>query len=208
MARITYQYIKDIQPSQIGKMPKSQLSDMLRKIRVKTQIRIEQLEKAKNVYSPAKEKFEENVTEKSLSKMSRNAMIHEILQHQAFHSSQTSTVSGARQVAREQDIRIFGQTKSGRPANKMTIEQRSKFWSIYEEFRKTYKSAEYLYGSNRIQQYLGDMVLKNRLKTGQDINVEDLSELLNNLQESLEEQGELGDYEFSGANVYSGSRSD
>ncbi len=205
MARVTYQYIKDMKPTELGKMSKSQLSDLLRKIRVKTQTRMEQLDRATNVYSPAKEVFDANVKTPPLSKMSRNAMLHEILEHQSFHQAQTSTVSGARKVAREQDIRIFG-GKNGRPAHRMTVAQRSKFWSVYEEFQKTYKNAEYLYGSNRIQQYLGDMVLKKRIKSGTDINVEDLNSLLSVLQESIEEQEELGEYEYQDANVYSGKR--
>ena len=89
----------------------------------------------------------------------------------------------------------------------MTLEQRSKFWSIYEEFQRTFKNAEYLYGSNRIQQYLGDMVIKKRLKAGNDIDVEDLNSLLSSLQQSIEEQEEQGGYEFENANVYSGKRS-
>ena len=206
MARVTYQSIKDLKPSELGKMSKSQLTDLLRKIRVKTQTRMEQLGKAKGVYSPAKEIFEANVKTPSLSKMSRNAMLHEILEHQSLHQSQTSTVSGARKVAREQDVRIFGE-KNGRPRHRMTLEQRSKFWSIYEEFQRTFKNAEYLYGSNRIQQYLGDMVIKKRLKAGNDIDVEDLNSLLSSLQQSIEEQEEQGGYEFENANVYSGKRS-
>lgn len=205
MARVTYQYIKDMKPSELNKMSKSQLADLLRKIRVKTQTRMEQLNKAKNVYSPAKDVFEENVKSPSISKMSRNAMLHEILGHQSFHQAKTSTVSGAKKVAREQDIRIFG-GKNGRPAHRMTAAQRSKFWALYEEFQKTYKNAEYLYGSNRIQQYLGDMIFKKRIKSGTDINVEDLNSLLDALQQSIEEQEELGEYEYQDANVYSGKR--
>ena len=208
MARVTYQYIKDLKPGELGKMSKSQLADLLRKVRSKTRNRMEQLEKVSNLYSPAKEKFDATVKQPSVGKMSRNGMIHEILEHQSFHQSQTSTVSGARKVAREQDARIFGETKSGRPKHRMTLEQRSKFWSLYDEFQLTYKNAEYLYGSNRIQQYLGDMLLKNKLKSGQNISVEDLSVLLNELQQSVEEQEDDGDYEYGDANVFSGKRSD
>ena len=206
MARITYQYIKDLEPDKLGKMSKSQLADLLRKIRVKTQTRMEQLDKVKSIYSPARENFNENVKSRSISKMSRNAMLHEIFQHQSFHQAKTSTVSGSRQVAKEQDIRIFGE-KNGKPRHRMTTAQRTKFWAVYKEFQNTYHNAEYLYGSNRIQQYLGDMVLKSRLRKGADISADNLSELLDTLKESIEEQEEQGGYEFENANVYSGKRS-
>ena len=65
---------------------------------------------------------------------------------------------------------------------------------------------EYLYGSNRIQQALGEMVKGNKTKTLGSLNVEDFDMLLNNLAESQEE--EQGDYEFDDANVYSGRWTD
>ena len=211
MARktITYEEIRKLSPTELGKMPKSQLADLVRRVRVKNQTRLEQLEKASSVYSPAGEKmraFYESNGEKSPSKMTRNQMLGELFASQSFHSAQTSTVAGARKVAREQDIRIFGAKPSGAPRAKMTREQRSKFWAIYDEFTRTYKNMEYLYGSNRIQQALGEMIKGNKTKTLGSLNVEDFDMLLNNLAESQEE--EQGDYEFDDANVYSGRWTD
>lgn len=211
MARksITYEEISKLSPTELGKMSKSQLSDLVRRVRVKNQTRLEQLEKATSVYSPAAEKmreFYETNGEKSPSKMTRNQMLGELFASQSFHSAKTSTVAGARKVAREQDIKIFGTTSSGRPKARMTREQRAKFWSIYDEFTRTYKNMEYLYGSNRIQQALGEMIKGNKTKTLGSMNVEDFDTLLNNLAESQEE--EQGEYEFDDANVYSGRWTD
>lgn len=211
MARktITYEEIRKFSPTELGKMSKSQLADLVRRVRVKNQTRLEQLEKASSVYSPAGEKmraFYESNGEKSPSKMTRNQMLGELFASQSFHSAQTSTVAGSRKVAREQDIRIFGAKPSGAPKARMTREQRSKFWAIYDEFTRTYKNMEYLYGSNRIQQALGEMIKGNKIKTLGSLNVEDFDMLLNNLAESQEE--EQGDYEFDDANVYSGRWTD
>lgn len=207
MARktITYEEIRKLSSTELGKMSKSQLADLVRRIRVKNQIRLEQLEKVHSVYSPAYEKlmgFYEVNGEKDPSKMTRNQILGEIYASQSFHSAKTSTVAGAREVAREQDIRIFGSTPSGRPKARMTKDQRARFWAIYAEFTRTYKNMEYLYGSNRIQQALGEMMKGGKTKTRGSLSVEDFETLLNILSESQEE--EQGDYEFDDANVYSG----
>lgn len=211
MARktITYEEIRKLSPTELGKMSKSQLSDLVRRVRVKNQTRLEQLERASSIYSPAAEKmrnYYDTNGEKSPSKMTRNQMLGELFASQSFHSAKTSTVEGARKVAIEQDISIFGATPSGRPKARMNREQRTKFWAIYEEFTRTYKNAEYLYGSNRIKQFLGQMMEGKKIKSFGSLNVEDLDMLLNNLAESQEE--EQGDYEFDDANVYSGRWTD
>lgn len=214
MARktITYEEIRKLSPTELGKMSKSQLSDLLRKVRVKTQTRLEQLEKVSNtVYSPAAEMLWQKTQFKNppTSKMSRNQVLSELFAHQSFHSAKTSSVQGARAVQREQDIRLFGTNKSGNPRKRMTVKQRYRFWAIYDEFNRTYKNKEYLYGSNRIQQALADMVKGNRIKSDNTINTEDLEELLRTLEDSLkEEREEQGDYEFDDANVYSGRWTD
>lgn len=214
MARktITYEEIRKLSPTELGKMSKSQLSDLLRKVRVKTQTRLEQLEKVSGtVYSPAADVLWQKTQFKNppTSKMSRNQVLGELFTHQAFHNAKTSTVSGAREVQREQDIRLFGETSSGKPKKRMTIKQRIKFWAIYEEFQRTFKNAEYLYGSNRIQQALASMMKGNRIRSENTIDSEDLNEMLDTLEESIrEEREEQGDYEFDNANVYSGRWTD
>ena len=199
---ITYQEIKELDVDNLSKMTKSQLVDLTKKIREKTNIRISQLEKAKNTYSPAKTKLEENLKKISADKMSRNALIHEIAVHQAFHQSKTSTVEGARKVATQQDIMIFGAGKTGRPKHRMKAEQRTRFWSLYDEFLRTYANANARFGYQAIWQHLGEMQIKGKIKTKKEINADDLEELLRRLE--IKEEEENGDYEYDSANVYSG----
>lgn len=205
MPRITYDYVRNLDPEALGKLSKSQMKDLLRKVRVKTQTRIEQLNDVK-VYSPAKEKFESNTNaDKALSRMSRNEMYHELLMHQSFHSAKTSTVAGARKVATEQDKMIFGEGKSGRPRHRMTMYQRQRFWALYDEFLRTYKNAFAVFGYQAIMQYLGQMQVDKKIKTIGEINTEDFDTLLSMLEENEEEQEE---YEYEGVNVLSGRRTD
>lgn len=206
---ITYEEIRKLSTTELNKMSKSQMADLIRRVRVKNHIRLEQLEKVSSVYSPAYEKlmgFYQVNGEKAPSRMTRNQMLAEIYASQTFHSAKTSTIAGARKVAKEQDIRIFGSTPSGRPKARMTRDQRARFWAIYAEFTLTYKNMEYLYGSNRIQQALGEMIKGNKTKKSGSLSVEDFEALLNILEESQKE--EQGEYEFDDANVYSGRWTD
>lgn len=208
--RVTYAYIKGLTPSEIGKMSKSQSVDLLRKMRTKFQTRSKQLDKvSEKVYSPALEKMEVYYEDgkSSLSRITMNQAKSEIFQLQDFFNAQTSTVSGARKVMREQDERIFGTTPKGMPKNRMTVEQRSKFWSFYKEFLNTYKTAEYIYGSNRIQQFLGDMFIKAKKGNSSltELSSENFASMLSGLQLSIEEQEE---YEYGDNDVFSGNWDD
>lgn len=202
MPRVTYDYIRNLDPNALGKMSKSQMKDLLRKIRVKTQTRIEQLNDV-NVYSPAKEKFESSANaSKSLKKMTRNEMMREVFQHQNFHNAKTSTVAGARNVATQQDKMLFGVRASGRPKYRMSPAQRARFWSLYDEFLRTYKDAYARFGYQAIFQNLAEMQIKEKIKTIGEINTEDFDTLLSMLEKSQEDEEE--DYEYDDANVFSG----
>ena len=208
--RVTYEYIKGLTPSEIGKMSKSQSVDLLRKMRTKFQTRNKQLEKAGGiVYSPALEKMDAYYEDgrKSLSKITMNQAKSEIFQLQDFFKAETSTVAGARKVMKEQDARIFGTTPKGTPKKRMTVEQRTKFWSFYKEFLNTYKTAEYIYGSNKIQQFLGDMFIKSKRGncSSTELSEENFNSLLSSLQLSIEEQEE---YEYGDNDVFSGNWND
>ena len=191
-------------------MSKSQSVDLLRKMRTKFQSRSKQLEKVEEkVYSPALEKMEAYYDDgrKTLSRITMNQAKSEIFQLQDFFNAETSTVSGARRVMREQDLRIFGASPKGMPKKRMTVDQRTKFWSFYKEFLSTYKNAEYIYGSNKIQQFLGDMFIKSKRgnSSSTELSEENFDSLLSALQLSIEEQEE---YEYGDNDVFSGNWDD
>lgn len=209
MPRLTYEDIKNFDDVVLRSKSKSYLRDLIRKTRVKTQARLEQLERAKSVFSPAKQKFDENFESKAPSKMTKNQMIHELIQHKSFHRSKTSTVSGAREVATNQDIMIFGRSEKNpaRPAHRMNSKQRERFWSIYDEFLRTYKDAYARFRYQSIWEHLGEMQIAGKIKTAEQINTEDLEELLNRLEQAQEEE-DLEEYDATGPNVYTGRRFD
>lgn len=167
MARkITYAKLKSMEASEISKLSQKDAAEMLRQFREKFRYRQKAFDRAgKNVYSPALEKMEgyyERNGVQSPETMNVNRIRSELFHIQEFFNSKTADVKGAREVMREQDARIFGTSERGTPLKRMTIEERTKFWSVYEEYLKTFKNAEAKYGSERIQQFLGDLTLGDR----------------------------------------------
>lgn len=201
MPRITYDYLKNLSPTELGKMKKAEIKRILKEARKKYEVRRRQLNKeASKVWSPALEKMEAYYDEgtPALSKISRNRALNEVMQIQTFLNAETSTVSGARKVMREQDIRIFGETSSGRPKHRMTVSQRTNFWSAYQEFLSQNKTSATVFGSNAIQQYLGELVIN---KGSIEISPEQFEQMLDDLRE----MGEETEYGYENANVFSGN---
>lgn len=160
--RITYAKLKSMDASEISKLSQREAAEMLRQFREKFQYRQKAFDRAgKNVYSPALEKMEgyyERNGVQSPESMNVNRIRSELFHIQEFFNSKTADVKGARKVMRDQDASIFGVDSKGRPLKRMSIEERTEFWSTYEEFLKTYKNAEAMYGSDRIKQFLGDVM--------------------------------------------------
>lgn len=194
MARkITYAKLKSMGATEISKMNQQQAAEMLKQFREKFQYRQKAFDRAgKNVYSPALEKMEEYYDRngvQSPESMNVNRIRSELFHIQEFFNSKTADVKGAREVMREQDARIFGINDRGTPTKRMTLEERTKFWSVYEEFLKTYKNAEAIYGSEKIQQFLGDITMgdrgkKNIFKKGDIGLIQQLNALNTMLRES------------------------
>ena len=108
MPRLTYNRLKSMSASEIGKLDGKQTAELLRKFREKFKMRQKQFSRAgKNVYSPALEKMEtfyEDHGMQSTESMSRNRMQSELFHIQEFFNAETGEVSGARRVMRELSV--------------------------------------------------------------------------------------------------------
>lgn len=117
-----------------------------------------------------------------ISKMSYNQLILEIARYSSFFTSETSTESGIRRINREQDIRLFGEGKGGKPTRTLTNEEREKYWSIYEEFKNQYDLFSTQPYSETVQQSLAEIMFQDGK---QDLS---LMSLLHNVEERVEEK--------------------
>lgn len=215
MAKLTKKNFLRLDPSAIGKLKAPELRELLRGARQlfsnqeKTFKRYE-----KSVFSPALDKMQnyyEDNGQQSVSRMRVSKMRNEIFRLQEFFESQSSTVPGARKIAMEQDKRIFGVNEKGKPAQRMTLEQRTDFWAAYNEFISMQKESYVRnMGSDTIQQYLGQMVIEASKRKGEDdfnFTMGDFNELRRRLEEQrAEEDWEMSNYEYGDSDVLSGKR--
>lgn len=190
---------RNMTPEEVGKLSKPEMIKALRQLRQQYEKKIATLNK-QDVYSPAAKKMEsyyDELGKQPMSKISRNRAMGEVFRLQEFFNSKTSTVTGAKEVMREQDARIYGVNKAGRVRHRMTNEERDRFWSVYTEFLNQKKTAYVEFTSGKIQQYLGDILLKTK-KSYDEINYEELYQDLRS--RNIADNGGYGD----AGNVYTG----
>lgn len=209
MARITKRSFSKLDPSQIGKMKSPELRELLRGVRnlfnhqEKTFKRYE-----KSVFSPALEKmrdFYEDRGKNAPSRMNMNQMRNEIFKLQEFFDADTSTVPGARRVQAEQDRRIFGTDSRGRAKNRMTVEERTNFWTVFEEYKKM-RPADVLEQSNIVQQAIGQILIENDKI---DFNMETLQKLMDKVEGQRQRFNWEMDVNYEGTgSVFTGNRPD
>ena len=128
--------------------------------------------KNKNVFSYAIDKMEDWLNNNTYAKAARGTLKmpnptgdnrrdfarREVIAYriQEFFRAETSSVSGARRVARDQDARLFGVNARGNPVRRMTFEERQRFWAVYDEFLNQNK--EWSDKSYRAQEVIASMV--------------------------------------------------
>ena len=145
------QRFKNLSQNDIENLSRGQAQDLLRSMRQAFQQRektlgrdrVDSNGKRMGTWSPAAEameKFYNNREIKSPTKTRKDSAIAELKRLNNFFNSKTSTVTGAREVMRQQDLRIFGEKKdalgnpTGKPAQRLTRAQRDFMWAGYEEF--------------------------------------------------------------------------
>lgn len=209
MARLTKRSFLKLDPSQIGKMKSPELRELLRGARnlfnqqEKTFKRYE-----KSVFSPALDKmrdFYEDRGKNAPSRMNMNQMRNEVFKLQEFFDADTSTVPGARRVQAEQDRRIFGTDSRGRAKNRMTVEERTNFWTVFEEYKKM-RPADVLEQSNIVQQAIGQILIENDKI---DFNMETLQKLMDKVEGQRNRFNWEMDVSYEGTgSVFTGNRPD
>lgn len=72
-----------------------------------------------------------------MKKMSNARLYGEVMSLKKFLEAETSTVAGAEEVYRRQDLRLFGADSSGEPAGRLSQDERDFLWDRFEDFRDT-----------------------------------------------------------------------
>lgn len=213
MAKFNKRKFINIDPSAIGKMDADQLKKLLEEVRPAYAKQRAVLKKYESkVWSPAADKigihYEESpqIPLDEVKKEDRNKLLSEVIHLQDFFRAKTSTVPGARKVMLEQDERFFGiNEKTGKPAKRLTLEERTRMWRNYYKFLESHPNIVNLLegGSDRVQQYFGQWAKG----TKGEMSTLDMEEAFNDLMaEYMTEDWEWGNYENADSDVFSGTR--
>lgn len=195
--------IAKIPIEQISKMTnadRKQLEKYVRIMRTGYNRRIQSF-KRKGIKSFAQIAMEKTLPSKKpvqLTKLTRNQLILEFARYSSFFNSVTSTEAGIKEVNKQQDIRLFGSDKRGRPLYTMTQSQRDDFWDLYEEYKVQNPSKFTNYGYNKVQEAIAMMV-----ESGNEIGPDNLTNALKRVTKILESENEIVNMEGV-PNVYSG----
>lgn len=172
-----------------------ELEKMVKDVRRQTARRISSLEKNQaDSYAAYKleqelEKFHDRYTDRS----DRWALSAELARYHEFWASKGSTVSGAKEINREEDIRIFGSEKRGAivtPVYRMTTEERKKFWAAYMEFMNQHPEKSTRDNSERIQRLVGNYMNLVRAEDFQRIIDNVMTDLQNTKNELTTEEAQ------------------
>lgn len=140
------------------------------------------------------------------SKLKRVDAVAELQAYKKFFGSKSSTVSGAREIMKQQDARIFGVDASGKPLKRMTRNQRENFWALYDEFTTGDTTAALAYQKySNLQQEIGKIVKQRRKdpETGKFIGFD-----LGDAMEELTRRLGGDDYDTSDDDIFTGRGSD
>lgn len=213
MSKFSKKSFLSMSPVDIGKLKVKEARDILRKARFLFSSQEKMFSKYEStVHSPSFEKMEDYYEASGkpyVSKMNLSKLRNEIFRLQDFFSSKTSTVPGARKAMYEQDVRIFGiNEKTGKPNKRMTLSQRTAFWSAYNEFINMEKES-YIrnMGSNTVQSYLGEMIIADSKKNKGEFAFDPstFEELKRRLEgEKNYEEWEMSNYEERDNEILSG----
>lgn len=131
-------------------------------------------------FSHALERYDREAKEQLqfVGPKSYNSLVGEIVLMQKFFNSETSSVTGAREVNKREDLRIFGPSARSetKPARTMTARERELYWDLVDEwYDQQFKTNSHL-ASGQIQRSLADLMFKS-----DDFNEATLVEKLNQL---------------------------
>ena len=213
LVNMTTSEIKALKASEAKKMvreARSAISDAMQKLSKASYTKSGKL--SPTFYSSAYENLTEWTVEHfktraiAPSRLKRVDAVSELQAYKKFFGAKSSTVKGAREIMRQQDVRIFGSDASGKPLQRMTRTQRENFWSLYDEFMTGDTTAELAYRNyGSLQQEIGKIV-KERKKdpeTGKFKSF-DLGEAMEELRRRLGDE----QYDTSSNDIFTGDWSD
>ena len=186
--RITSDWLKDFDMSHITDLTKTEAERVLRSGIYQVNKRRKEFNKY-GITSPAFQAYYGKDAQKGKIKTPKDATVqqlwHEVEKAMMLIRSKTGNIKGAIDYWANEEKRILDDD-----AKRMTERQRERYWAAYMEFMKETNYKYYRDGSERIQQYLGQMTFWRKKKFSQ----EDIDKLITFAESGKPPAPETEDY--------------
>ena len=155
------QKVLDMSIEDIGQQNKSTLAKYYKSMRTALGIRMKDFREAgefSHAYNVYEREFKKEIPMK-VSEMTQGRLQKEVVRLKKFFEGETSTVEGAQEVNRRQDVMIFGAIPGTNIPNRtMSVTERKEYWDLFDEwYAQEYEMHPQLQ-SSEIQNTLADLM--------------------------------------------------
>ena len=159
------QKVLEMSIEDIGQQNKSTLAKYYKSMRSALGKRMKTFREAgefSHAYNVYEREFKKEIPMK-ISEMTQGRLQKEVVRLKKFLESETSTVEGAQEVNRRQDVMIFGAIPgTDIPNRTMSADERKEYWNLYDEwYNQEYKKHPELQ-SSEIQNILADLMFTGK----------------------------------------------
>ena len=155
------QKVLEMSIEDIGQQNKSTLAKYYKSMRTAIGKRMKTFREAgefSHAYNVYEREFKKEIPIK-VSEMTQGRLQKEVVRLKKFFESETSTVEGAQEVNRRQDVMIFGAIPGTNIPNRtMSVTERKEYWDLFDEwYAQEYETHPKLQ-SSEIQNTLADLM--------------------------------------------------
>ena len=155
------QKVLEMSDKDIGQQNKSTLAKYYKSMRTALGVRMKTFREAgefSHAYNVYEREFKKEIPMK-VSEMTQGRLQKEVLLLKKFFEGETSTVEGAQEVNRRQDVMIFGAIPGTNIPNRtMSVTERKEYWDLFDEwYAQEYETHPKLQ-SSEIQNTLADLM--------------------------------------------------
>ena len=159
------QKVLEMSDKDISQQNKSTLAKYYKSMRTALGVRMKTFRDAgefSHAYNRYEREFKKGIQMK-VSEMTQGRLQKEVLLLKKFFESETSTVEGAEEVNRRQDVMIFGAIPGTNIPNRtMSMDERKEYWDLFDEwYAQEYETHPKLQ-SSEIQNTLADLMFTGK----------------------------------------------
>lgn len=156
--------IKNLTPQDLNKMNRAALAKLVSSSERIITRRLKSIEKADRFSWAGENYTKSRAGTYSVRGKNRNQLLSQAFNQISFFTSPSSTLEGIKKIERNQDMRLFGTTKSGRPRRTLDVSERREMWNLYSTFMEDTRYSKWgaILGYNELQKFFAEEVASGR----------------------------------------------